>query len=742
MADNAKASEYSTQNMRELTGLDPIRMNPSQYIGSIAPVSAVHGVGNEQEGEVLEANGFHLFVEILGNSSDEATNGYATRIEIDLLPDQSITVTDNGRGIPPDRPTQPDGTLGPSGVSLAVLHMNAGGKFAAGDKNNKHRAYAKGAQGLHGVGAACVCALSDRFDVTVWRNGKAYSLSARRGVQGTFAGDRIGSKFTPTPDADVSETKDARPQAEKALFPHGTRIHWHPDPIIFSGRQDGPLIPWYDVIQYVRAQSYMAPECTYVINDYTEFGGSDGRTPVTTEYHHPGGINDMIEEKTARTKNVSPIVSFDVPTSYLKTVTTENEDGSMSRSDVSYDCDVKVALRWTTRGGADIEGYANGVHCVGKHVDGFRRGITRGVNDWIRKSDLMTKKDEKDGISPNVEDMTDGMIAVIEVLLEDQCDFQGQTKDALSNPEVLSCVSDVVKEQITNWLSARKNSKAAKAIGKSVLDNARLRNKQKKEREAVKKAKDKLGGFSSKPAKLVDCRNEGPGTELLICEGDSAAGSIKIARDANMQALMPVRGVSLNAYGQTESKILNNQEFADLTVAMGGGGICTKFELDKRRYEKIGLYTDADPDGAYIRSLLLVFIYYCFPGMIEGGNVFAGCPPLYSIKVIKGADKGKRYFAADERERDGIVRKFMANGGNLKDLEIARSKGLGEMSPLDEFKPCLDPATRRVRIITLSDVDDAKADAEDAFRLLFSRKVDAKDERREWIDSTFESVDE
>ena len=204
---------------------------------------------------------------------------------------------------------------------------------------------------------------------------------------------------------------------------------------------------------------------------------------------------------------------------------------------------------------------------------------------------------------------------------------------------------------------------------------------------------------------------------------------------------MPVRGVSLNAYGQSEAKILNNQEFADLTVAMGGG-IGNKFDLTKRRYEKIAIYTDADPDGAYIRSLLLVFIYYCFPGMIEGGHVFAGCPPLYSIKVVKGPDKGKTLFAADEGERNRILDEFTRNGGDLKSLEIARSKGLGEMSPLDEFKPCLDPATRKVRIITLDDVADAREMADGTFRLMFSRKQDAKEERREWIDDTFESVDE
>ena len=729
------AQEYNANSLTVLTGLDNIRQSPAEYVGSVAAISATHGRGNEQTDEILTAGGFHLFIETLANATDEANNivngkPSADRINIILHKDQRITVFDNGRGLPVDKN---DATGLPGAVAI-FLRQNVGAKMLdkSGNKVKKQRMY-KSSAGLHGMGSKCVAALSDRVDVTVFKNGKRYDMHIRRGKPGFFDGDAIDAKFTPCDAKDaLVMSDDTRTDAEKAEFPHGTMVTWHPDPIIWGGTD----IPIYDCYHHTADMSYMSPGCVFTIIDKT------GKTPVTTEYHHPGGINDMIDEKTAKTKNVSPIVSFDVPTSYMKTVTTENEDGSMSKSDVSYDCDVKVALRWTTKSGADIEGYANGVHCVGKHVDGFRRGITRGVNEWIKKSDLMTKKDEKDGITPNVDDMTDGMIAVIEVLLEDQCDFQGQTKDALSNPEVLSCVSDVVKEQVTNWLSARKNAKAAKAIGKSVLDNARLRNKQKKEREAVKKAKDKLGGFSSKPAKLVDCRNEGKGTELIICEGDSAAGSIKIARDANMQALMPVRGVSLNAYGQSEAKILNNQEFADLTVAMGGGGIRDKFDLNKRRYERISIYTDADPDGAYIRSLLLVFIYYCFPGMIEGGHVFAGCPPLYSIKVVKGPDKGKRYFAADEKERDVIINKFMANGGDLKNLEIARSKGLGEMSPLDEFKPCLDPATRKVRVITLNDVSEARDMADDTFRLMFSRKQDAKDERREWIDNTFESVDE
>lgn len=730
-----QGTEYSTKDMRELTGLEPIRMNPAQYIGSISPVSAIHGIGNETDGEILTANGFHLFVETLGNASDEATNGFADRVQVDLYADGSIRVTDNGRGIPTDRAKNADETLGSSGVVLAFMRMNAGAKFDAGNKKEKH--VYKNGQGLHGVGAACVCALSDRLDVTVWRDGKEYSLSARRGIQGRFSGNAINSKFTPTPDADVSVTDDKRPAKQREEFPHGTSVHWHPDPVIFDGGQDGVDIPWHDIMEYVNSQSYMAPNCTYVINDYTKFGKSDGKTPVVHEYHHPGGIGDMIEEKTAKAHNVSPIISFDVPASYTKSVTTENEDGTMSKEDVSYDCEVKCSLRWTTRSGSDIEGYANGVHCVGKHVDGFRRGITRGVNDWIKHANVMTKKDEKDNLSPNIDDMTDGMVAVIEVLLEDQCDFQGQTKDSLSNPEVLSCVSDVVKEQMGNWLSARKNSTAAKAVGKSILDNARLRLKQKKEREATKKIKDKLGGFNSKPAKLVDCRNEGPGTEILVCEGDSAAGSIKICRQASWQALLPVRGVSLNAFGLKATKILSNKEFADFATAMRAGGIMENFDYDKRKYDRIGIYTDADPDGGYIRSLLLVFIYYCFPGMIEHGKVFAGMPPLYSIKYLRGQNKGKITYAMDEKERENFIKDFTKKGGRLGDLSFSRAKGLGEMSH-SEFDVCLNPATRRVRIITEDDVKQS----EETLSLLFSKSALEKDARRKWIDDGFEMPDD
>lgn len=721
---------YTADNMRELTGLEPIRQSPAQYIGSIAAVSAKNGRNHEEPGETLTAGGFHLFVETLGNSSDEATNSgpdgkpYADRIDVTLHKDQSITVQDNGRGVPPDV----NQATGKTGIEMAYLTMNAGGKFK--DRASKKAGNYKTAQGLHGVGAACVAALSDRLDVTVWRDGRQYDMSAKEGKPGSFAGRTTRSKFTPCANGEpaVTVSDDQRGEEKRRAFPHGTRVHWHPDPKIWGGTD----IPLHDIYEYVEAQSYMAPGCTYRIIDET------GDERKVTKFHHPGGINDMISEKTADSKNVSPEISFDVPTSYVKSVIIENEDGTMGKEDISYDCDVKVAMRWTSKSGTDIEGYANGVHCTGKHVDGFRRGITRGVTDWIKGSNVMTKKDEKDGVAPNIDDVTDGMVAVVEVLMEDQCDFQGQTKEVLGNPEVLSCVSDTVKEQIGQWLSARKNSKAAKTVAKSIVDNARLRIKQKKERDAAKKVKEKLGGMSVKPAKLYDCRNEGPGTEIIICEGDSASGNIKIARDASWQAVFPVRGVSMNAYGAKESKILANKEFADLISAMRAGGIGEHFDMEHRRYDRIGIYTDADDDGQYIRSLLLVFIYLQFPGMIENGKVFAGCPPLYSITFTSGSSKGKTLFAADEIERDKFIDDFMRNGGKLESLVLQRSKGLGEMSA-EEFEPCLSPATRSIRTITLDDVEAAKTKASEALSLLFSGTSDSKEARRAWIDDTFET---
>lgn len=739
------SGSYTADDMRELSGLEPIRQSPGQYIGETDAISAIHGKDNPQEGENLTAGGLHLFVETCGNASDEATNAgadgktYADRIEITLHKDQSITVQDNGRGVPPDI----NKATGKTGIEMAYLTMNAGGKFK--DRSEKKAGNYKTAQGLHGVGAACVAALSDRLDVTVWRDGKEYTLSAKQGIPGTFEGDEIRSKFKPFAGkgSAVKSSKDTRKAAEKKGKEHGTRVHWHPDPLIWGGTD----IPIRDIYEYVEAQSYMAPAATYVIIDETgieldghlgKCGTTDSNGVRTSEFHKPGGIDDMINEKTAKTGNISPVISFDVPTSYTKSVTVEDDEGVMSKKNIDYDCDVKVSLRWTTKTDEDIEGYANGVHCIGRHVEGFRSGMSRALREWVKKSGALTQKDEKDKVAVTMDDIADGLVACVEVLLEDQCAFKGQTKDELTNREVMSCVSDAIREQMLGWLSTKKNAAAAKKITKSIVENARLRNKQKKEKENAKKIKEKLGGLATKPAKLLDCRLSGPGTEILCCEGQSAGGTIKACRKNTHQALLPFRGVTLNCYGATPAKILANSEFADLISAMGARGIGKDFDYDNRRYDRIGIYTDADEDGNYIRCLLLVFIYTCFPGMIENGKVFAGCPPLYKITFKSGKYKGQTIYAKNEEARDKFIAKYQKEGENLSALVAERSKGLGEMS-IDDFKVALDPATREIRIITVEDVEAAREDAAEALDLLFSSKEAAKTERRKWIDSTFET---
>lgn len=734
------SGSYSADDMKELSGLEPIRQSPGQYIGETDAVSALNGKDNPQDGEVLTAGGLHLFVETCGNASDEATNAgpdgktYANRIIITLHKDQSITIQDNGRGVPPDV----NKTTGKTGIEMAYLTMNAGGKFK--DRNEKKAGNYKTAQGLHGVGAACVAALSDRLDVTVWRDGKEYTLSAKQGVPGSFAGDAVRAKFTPFSGkgSAVKSGKDTRKAAEKKGMETGTRVHWHPDPLIWGGTD----IPIRDIYEYVEAQSYMAPAATYIIRDETgeklsghlgSCGKVDKNGVRVSEFHKPGGIDDMITEKTAKTSNISPVISFDIPTSYTKAVTVEDSAGVMSKKNIDYDCDVKVSLRWTTKSEADIEGYANGVHCIGRHVEGFRSGMSRALREWVKKSGALTKKDEKDKVAVTMDDIADGLVACVEVLLEDQCAFKGQTKDELTNREVMSCVSDAVREQMLGWLGTKKNTTSAKKITRSILESARLRNKQKKEKENAKKIKEKLGGFAGKPAKLYDSREYGPGTEILLAEGNSAATRIVSARNSRMQSVLGFRGVPLGAYGAKETKIMANAEFADLVLAMNAKGIGANFDYENRRYDRIGIYTDADEDGNYIRSLLLVFIYQCFPGMIENEKVFAGCPPLYSITFTKGERKGETIYAADEAARNAFFDEYMKDGGDISNLSINRSKGLGEMS-IDEFVPCLDPATRRVRIITVEDVENAN----DVLKLLFAADDATRAERRIWIDSTFE----
>lgn len=699
---------YDASSLRELRDLEPLRQSPAQYIGDTSAVSAENGTGNEHDGEVLTAGGRQLFVETVSNSSDEATNmgpdgrPYADLIRITLHKDQSITVQDNGRGVPPDI----NPATGKSGMVLCWASLNAGGKFKDPVKGGSG-SY-KTAQGLHGVGAKCVNALSDRFDATVYRDGYIYEMSTKRGVFGRFDGDAIDARFTELPDGEnpVTRREDDRDEEERARFPHGTKVRWHPDNMIWGGTD----IPVHDIYAYTEAQSYMAPMCRYVI--------VNEMTGKTTEFYHPGGITDMIDEKTAKGTNISPTITFDVPTSYTKRVITDNGDGTQGSEEVTYDCDVKVALRWRSSGAPDVEGYANGVHCAGKHVDGLRRGLSRGVGDWIKSASLLTQKDQKDGVSPNIDDITDGMVAVVEVLLEEQCSFTSQTKEVLNNPEVLSCVSDSVKEQIGQWLGAKKNAAAAKRIGKSIVSNARLRAKQKKEREAAKKVKD-FEKSTSWPEKLTNCSHyDDPRSELIIVEGDSAANPCRAMRDSRFQAVFPIRGKIKNTFdlplqGNGRKKgVLDNIEAASILKIY-------------QHYNRIIILSDSDPDGAHIEVLVYILFYKHMPEVVQEGRIFAVDAPLFVITTL---DDDKTYLAKNNAEKEEILARLRKEGKKIK-TPISRLKGWGECPPELVEETCLNPETRVLRRLTIKDMERA----EETLRLAMGGMAEDIEDRKKWL---------
>lgn len=690
---------YTADTMRVLEGLEPVRQNPSQYVGDTSAVSSEYCHGEEPDGVPLNAGGFHLFVETLANACDEATNydvkgnPFATRIETVLNKDQSITVKDNGRGVPPDI----NKDTGLTGIEMCWLVMNAGGKFKSKDKSGK-MAFGS-ASGLHGIGSVCTNALSDMLKVQVYRDGYVYELHCKRGVPGRF-NDKGKFVASDGKSSVVTKSKDKRSKEEKKLFPHGTYVTWHPDGVIWGGTD----IPLADVYRHVEAQSYMAPEATFIINDMIN-------DKVTT-HAHPGGIVDMVDEKTENKASVSPVLFFEIPASYSKKVTLEDENGDQVNKDVTYDCGVRVALRWTGGTGKDISGYANGVHCAGKHVDGLRRGLSRGVNEWLNStSDIMKKNDP----TPTIDDITDGLVGVVEVRLEEQCYFTSQTKEILNNAEVLSCVSDAVKDSLVNWLKAKKNSKIAKKIGKSVMESARLRQKQKKEREAAKKVRE-FQKSTRWPAKLTNCSEyDSPYSELIIVEGDSAANPCRAMRDSRYQAVFPIRGkikntfdLALSSKGKSKG-VLDNEEASSILKI-------------HQHYKNIIILSDADPDGAHIEILVYTLFYKHMPEVVEEGRIFAVDAPLFVIDTVDGKEQ---YMAKNDAEKDEILKRLKKEKKEIK-YPISRLKGWGECPPELVEETCLNPETRVLRRLTIADMEKA----EETLRLAMGRETEP---RREWL---------
>ena len=587
----------------------------------------------------------HLVYEIVDNSVDEALAGYCSTIRVTIQEDNSIKVEDDGRGMPVDE--HPKMKLPAVEVIHTVLH--AGGKFGGGGY--------KVSGGLHGVGASVVNALSTRMEVEVRRNGKLYRIVFEKG-----------------------KTVEPLKVIGSAENTGSTTVFW-PDPDIFEVTTEFD----YDTLQYrLREMAFLNKGVKIVLKDERE-----GKKREET-FHYEGGIREFVHYLNENKDPIHPdIFYFEM----------EGKDKSGEG-----DMEVEVALQYTNRYSETILSYANNINTVdgGYHLIGFKTGLTRAINDYARKNNILKEKDNP----LSGEDIREGITAIVSVKLTNP-EFEGQTKTKLGNSEMRGFVETNTNEYLTYFL--QENPDQSKRIIEKCLQASRAREAARKAREITRK-NTVLDGLSL-PGKLADCSEKDPAlSEIFLVEGDSAGGSAKQGRDRKRQAVLPLRGKILNVEKARLDRILNSDEIKNMITAFGCG-IGKDFDISKLRYHKIIIMTDADVDGAHIRTLLLTFFYRYMTPLIEGGYVYAAQPPLFRTKKGK-----KEYYTYSDREQEKLMQSLEGKAGKA---EIQRYKGLGEMSFQQLWETTMDYDKRTLVQITVDD----NAAADSIFTTLMGDKV-------------------
>ena len=634
------ATTYTAKDITVLEGLEPVRKRPGMYIG---------GVGS--------AGLHHLVWEILDNSVDEAMNGYASNISVTLHEDaSSITITDDGRGIPIDK--HPKTKKSALEVIFSTLH--AGGKFEAGNY--------KTAGGLHGVGASVVNALSKELVATVKRDGAQWEM---RFKQGTTVGG-------------LKKTGAARGT--------GTTVFFRPDTTIFPKVEFDPDL----IRQRLEVASYLHKGVRIVFEDE-----GSGAKEV---FQHTEGLSDYLKKILAE-RSAVPVNDA------VFTLSKESDESGLR---------LDLALLWTQSTDEHVRSYVNGIPTGsgGTHENGFRAGLGKAVRNFIETHNLSPK-----GVTLTAEDIREGMVVVLSVFVQEP-QFQGQTKDRLNNPEVMSAVDSQVRPALEHWLNT--NISVAESIVARIILAARAREASRAAQQEVAR-KSATSSRLTLPGKLSDCsssdRND---TEIFIVEGDSAGGSAKQGRDRTRQAILPLRGKVLNTESASLAKVLENKELADLVTALGCG-LGKNFDVSKLRYHRVIILADADSDGHHIATLLMTFIYRHMPGLITNAHVYLAQPPLYRIDIGK-----ETHWALDDAHRDRIVKQ---HGNGRANPEITRFKGLGEMMPKILWETTLNPKTRRLLRVEVSDqiVTDRVInelmgkDPSARFRFIMERAEDAEE---------------
>ncbi len=674
-AQAAVGDTYSARHLTVLEGLDAVRKRPGMYIGS-----------TDGRGMV------HCLWEIIDNSVDEALHGTCTKIEVILHADHSAEVKDNGRGIPVD--IEPK--TGLNGVELVMTRLHAGGKFGGGSYT------ASG--GLHGVGASVVNALSGRCDVHVDRDGSEWAISFRRGVPGEYTGDGTDATFRPG--------SGLRKLGKVPKSRTGTRTKFWPDRQIFVPGADMDV---ESLIQRARQTAYLVPGLSItVIDDRPGRDGADSESPRVVEFHFSGGISEFCAHLSSG-EPVTDVLRLAGSGQFTETIPVLDEDGHMTPTDVERELEVDVALRWSTGYDTVTRSFVNVIATPkgGTHVTGFERALVKTFNEQLRAGRYLRANDEpvlKD-------DVLEGLTAVVSVRLPEP-QFEGQTKEVLGTPAASRIVAEVVSTELRGFLEGRvRGSKAqAKAVLEKVTNAAKTRIAAREHRENQRR-KSALA-TSALPAKLVDCRSADDRSELFIVEGDSALGTAKLARDSEFQALLPIRGKILNVQKASLSDMLKNTECAAIIQVLGAGS-GSAFDLDAARYQRIILMSDADVDGAHIRTLLLTLFHRYMRPMVDAGRVFAAVPPLHRIKLTnprKGQDRYIYTYTDAELHRKTLE---LDRKGTKYEDPPQRYKGLGEMDASQLAETTMDPRRRTLRRIRIADA----AAATEMFDLLMGSEV-------------------
>jgi len=667
------ADSYSARHLSVLEGLDAVRKRPGMYIGST-------------DGRGLQ----HCLWEIFDNSVDEALGGFGTRIDVILHADGSAEVRDNGRGIPVD--TERKTKL--SGVELVLTRLHAGGKFGGGSYT------ASG--GLHGVGASVVNALSARLDIEVDREGKTWTTSFRRGVAGEFAG--------PGPDAAFTRKSGLRQLGKVPPSRTGTRIRFWPDRQVFL--KDAAFS--YDALaERARQTAYLVPGLAIAVREELE----DPELELqSAEFRFDGGIGEFCEHLAAGQK-ISDVLRLTGNGTFTETVPVLDERGHMTPTEVERRLDVDVAVQWNSGYDTITRSFVNVIATPhhGTHVTGFDRALARTINEQLRAAKPALLKNGDEPVTK--EDILEGMTAVVSVRLPEP-QFEGQTKEVLGTPAATAIVRQVVSSQLSAYFEnpPRGAKQQARAVLEKIAAAAKTRIAAREHRENQRR-KSALAS-SSLPAKLVDCRSADDRSELFIVEGDSALGTAKLARDSEFQALLPIRGKILNVQKSSLADMLKNAECAAIIQVLGAGSGST-FDLDSARYQRVILMSDADVDGAHIRTLLLTLFHRYMRPMLDAGRVFAAVPPLHRVELSnprKGQDK-YIYTYSDAELRRTLIQ-LESKGQRFKD-PIQRYKGLGEMDAKQLADTTMDPRHRTLRRIRMEDA----AAAQDVFNLLMGTDV-------------------